>query len=375
MSARQESGYIIAALCLLGAAICAQGGYVTTATHEGRVHAMMRRANREDGREQSSESGDMNMPDEMVKQLKDRALEYRKALQSRQAEPLKVAAEQEKQFIEGMWNDTKSVPIVSVQKMEGSHYRMKGVPGRIVLNLIAKNADTKSRLEHLLIWLQRQMDKHADKVVILSDGYSLLNGGCQDDDLHDRYQRMVADADGPNRGDGPRVVMGAEFGAAGLNPDFVKAFAGWRKQILQQQKNRSEKLYESLASCKGDSSCKAPPRYAYPDLGFIMGPVKDLQRVLRGIQIAYHEKFQPDMNEQLATIDYMIQNPREVALDYGSKLVLSLNDFREPKDVLLIKAGLVTNSVMDDAQCFVHGAGDKYNFAMELSAMLRGEQK
>lgn len=357
------------ALFLICSALFVQGGYVVTPDSDVAGHALMRRETIEDMKghaadadfADSSSTGDEGQPHLKTEQKKllERDIERHKMRRVQQQQALQKAFDEEHKYIAAVWNDTLSVPVVAVQKMEGSHFRMKGVSGRMVLNL-AREKDVKSRLQHYVTWLQVQLPKHSDHLVLLSDGYSLLNGGCSDEEVHKRFNSLV-DVEGT----GPKVVMGAEMGPPTLSPEFGKLYEAQRKRVLQHDR-LEEGLYVNVTECT--FACK----YEYPDFGFIMGKVKDVHKVITGVHQASSTRFamQSGQAEQQAVMDYMMQNPQAVALDYGSKLVLSVHSMEHGK-VVAIKHGVVRNKLKNETQCFVHGAGDKYEWASGFASTLR----
>jgi hypothetical protein len=182
-----------------------------------------------------------------------------------------------------------------------------------------------------------------EQLVILVDNSDMAFGGCTYDDLLDRYDKISSLVNVP-------VIAGAD------NKLFPAT--DWPYHTFEERRGRIMRAFGMTAGkfCKY-TDC---PKYSYrfANSGFLAGPPKDLQHLLRCmLKNGFGDFGKTGYDDQQGLHACMFSNPDLVALDYTGTLSQQLIFFDD--EVLYKSEGKVHNRVAGGVvQCFVHGNGD-----------------
>jgi len=182
-----------------------------------------------------------------------------------------------------------------------------------------------------------------EQLVVLVDNSDMAFGGCTYDDLLDRYDKISSLVNVP-------VIAGAD------NKLFPTT--DWPYHTFEERRGRIMRAFGMTAGkfCKY-TEC---PKYSYrfANSGFLAGPPKDLQHLLRCmLKNGWGDFGKTGYDDQQGLHACMFSNPDLVALDYTGTLSQQLIFFDD--EVLYRSEGKVHNRVAGGVvQCFVHGNGD-----------------
>jgi len=216
-------------------------------------------------------------------------------------------------------------------------------------------------------FFEQEARNDPDEIVVLADTADVLAGGCNGNELLQRYRTVVA-AHGPN---GPKVIFGAQFRVfphETLRFNVYPKLASRREKVLAALGlNRTAFLpYLRESRCQQDhyDLCRWPRAYDKINAGFVMGPVGELERVFKGAlalpkdkthAISMANRKDVVFNDQLAFAVYMSEHPDQVGLDYGGLLSAQLV---YSENMIHVENGAVKSRVHGNTQCFVHGNGN-----------------
>jgi len=269
-----------------------------------------------------------------------------------------------------------NISVVTVETRAGNPMKLPGrVSGNSSDNMVAnvgagepwKFYRTKNGL--MLKWIQDAVQKDPDAIAIMIDGGDMIYGGCDETFIRDKYKRILkASGGGPNM----TLVMAAE--TACFPSDM-----GWRfreSDFWEQRRSAVDSQVENLKDdwvqpwtpCgdKKIAPCDAMASrgFRYPNWGFIMGPVKDLEPLF---QFVYNNGGKKGELDQLRAQWWMLSNPGRITLDYTGSLVLSTHqmsygrpDSKAPIEIVKDKKGqpIIRNKILGQPCCFAHGNGD-----------------
>ncbi|CAK0801237.1 unnamed protein product, partial [Prorocentrum cordatum] len=228
-----------------------------------------------------------------------------------------------------------SISIVTVETRAGDPMRL---PGRNsgnnsdaeVENLGAGQPWNYYRTKNglMLEWLSKAVEKDPDAMAIMIDGGDMVFGGCDESFLMSKYQKILsASGGGPNM----KMVMGAETACFPFhNAKFFRDNSTWegrRSAVNRQVENLADDWVLPWSPC-GDTKiapCDPEPQraYRYPNWGFVMGPVKDLQPLF---EFVYNQGSNQVLDQALAQW-WMVTHPDRITLDYAGSMVLSLHQW------------------------------------------------
>ncbi|CAK0801234.1 unnamed protein product, partial [Prorocentrum cordatum] len=230
---------------------------------------------------------------------------------------------------------TCGISIVTVETRAGDPMRL---PGRNsgnnsdaeVENLGAGQPWNYYRTKNglMLEWLSKAVEKDPDAMAIMIDGGDMVFGGCDESFLMSKYQKILsASGGGPNM----KMVMGAETACFPFhNAKFFRDNSTWegrRSAVNRQVENLADDWVLPWSPC-GDTKiapCDPEPQraYRYPNWGFVMGPVKDLQPLF---EFVYNQGSNQVLDQALAQW-WMVTHPDRITLDYAGSMVLSLHQW------------------------------------------------
>lgn len=240
-------------------------------------------------------------------------------------------------------------------------YPVPGIPGAQFWNLGAghewRGFVTKVRLYH--DHAARIAAVNPEELLIYADGGDVAYGGCSHDELTERY-RHLANASG-----GAEVICGADSAIwpmhTSWHPSGPEIKDPWR---YERFRNRMVSVLEGLGITGINRNpympymWRGPPRYV--NSGFVMGPARALLRVLDCmLRFGFEGN---SFDDQLALAECMFRFPRDIAIDYGGGLVLTLQGFN--KDVAFGHRGAIVNRVTCSPQCFIHFNAFNHTVAM-----------
>jgi len=255
------------------------------------------------------------------------------------------------------------VHVVTVEtRNDNVSFPVPGILGAQFLNLGAghewRGFLTKVRLYH--DHAARVAAANPEQVLIYADGGDVAYGGCSHEELLARY-RHLAKASG-----GAEVICGADSAIwpkhTSWHPKGPEIKDPWRYQHF---KKRMVSVLEGLGiiGLKDNPYMpymwRGPPRYV--NSGFVMGPARALLRVLDCMLQFGGEGHAFD--DQLALAECMFRFPRDIAIDYGGSLVLTLQGFNE--DVAFGHQGAIVNRVTCSRQCFIHFNAFNHTLALQ----------
>eukprot|EP00929_Paragymnodinium_shiwhaense_P027753 TRINITY_DN16214_c0_g1_i4.p1 TRINITY_DN16214_c0_g1~~TRINITY_DN16214_c0_g1_i4.p1 ORF type:complete len:428 (-),score=26.98 TRINITY_DN16214_c0_g1_i4:96-1379(-) len=190
----------------------------------------------------------------------------------------------------------------------------------------------KSKTVMMHRWLQAQPNK---KQVVMFSETDVISGGCSTDELRRRYETVKAASGGAT------LVIGAAFGAY-PKKQGERLFKESREREIQQLRYFDLSPDWSAKHLRDRKRlCLDSGTYSCLSYGFVMGPVGQMEQMVkfvldntkwlsREMELDPREKFKvwtEDNVDQFAAMEYMLQHPGEVTLDYAGRLFLSLNHF------------------------------------------------
>lgn len=215
------------------------------------------------------------------------------------------------------------------------------------------------KVQLLSKWLQTQP---ASKLIAFVDG-DVFWGGCSLKDFVGAYNDIV-------RQTGAKIVFGAELGCIDQDctkvPD-VPQYARWRTRDWAQYTKCPATWDEECAKQKSCHACSNPPAPMFLNPGFIMGPAGYLFKMTLVAQSRFNQWASASDGDQGVFAEYWLQNPRDVTLDYETKLVMSLSYMAPNVTDVDTSTGAIINKARNQAQCFVHGNGPAKAFAKKIA--------
>lgn len=182
-----------------------------------------------------------------------------------------------------------------------------------------------------------------EQLVVLVDNSDMAFGGCTYEDLLRRYDRISSLVKVP-------VIAGAD------NKLFPTT--DWPYHTLDERRKKIMKAFDMA----GDEFCEYADcdqfSYKYANSGFLMGPPKDLEKLLSCmLENGWGDFGKTGYDDQQGLHACLFNDPNLVALDYTGTLSQQLIFFDD--NVLYKKDHKVYNKVAGGVpQCFVHGNGD-----------------
>jgi hypothetical protein len=282
-----------------------------------------------------------------------------------------------------------SISVVTVETRAGDPMRL---PGRNsgnnsdakVRNLGAGQPWNYYRTKNglMLKWLSEAIEKDPDAMAIMIDGGDMVFGGCDESFLMSKYQKILSASGG---GPSMRMVMGAETACFPFhNAKFFRDNSTWearRSAVNREVENLADDWVLPWSPC-GDTKiapCDPKPEraYRYPNWGFVMGPVKDLQPLF---EFVYNQGSNQVMDQALAQW-WMVTHSDRITLDYAGSMVLSLHQMAygraDSQAPLEVKRGkwmakekggpFILNRITNQPCCFAHGNGDGVAFINRIA--------
>jgi len=271
-----------------------------------------------------------------------------------------------------------NISVVTVETRASNPMRLPGrIPGG---NAMVTNAGagapwqfyrTKNGL--MLKWIEEKMKKDPDAMAIMIDGGDMILGGCDEAFVWDKYRKIMQASGGPDM----TLVMSAETACFPHEMDWhFRDNSTWetrRSAVNSQVENLADDWVLPWTPCRDwkQAPCDPEPKraYRYPNWGFVMGPVKDLQPLFKFVYNdgGHPKKGKGDTIDQMRAQWYMLWHANKITLDYTGSLVLSMHnmvwgrpDSEAPIELLKDEKGKpwIRNKIINQPCCFAHGNGD-----------------
>lgn len=221
---------------------------------------------------------------------------------------------------------------------------MQGVPGRNFVNY-AVGKQWHGMLTKTEAWLQGVKERAAanpDGLIILVDT-DIINGGCSDAVLRDRYERIVRVSGGA-----PIVVGGDLF----QWPDIPGFFERFQDPAMRARRNAV--LTEFGMTGQELDAWRLPnmASYFFVNSGFVMGPAWLLVKAIECSRVFGWLQQEHYFNDQGGMQQCASRHPNLITIDYTGSIVLATNGFK-PGFLTVTQAGIY-NTLLGGPQCFVH---------------------
>jgi len=222
-------------------------------------------------------------------------------------------------------------------------FPMHGVPGRNFVNY-AVGKQWQGMLTKTKALLQGAKERAAtspDGLIILMDT-DVINGGCSDAVLRDRYERIVRVSGGAP------VLVGADPYQWPDIPGFLGRF-----QDTAMQARRNAILAEFGMNSRDLDAWQLPNAvsYSFVNSGFIMGPAWLVVKVIE-CSLAFGWMQENYFNDQGGMQQCASRHPNIITIDYTGTIVLDTNGLK-PGFLRVTPAG-IQNTLLGGPQCFVH---------------------
>jgi len=192
----------------------------------------------------------------------------------------------------------------------------------------------KSKVKMLQRYLaQRLREGDRDELVAFVDGSDVIWGGCDPGYFQHAYEEIVERS-------GARVVFSAELACGeqdcnkvSLVPDWAVDLAGgrdlndgfWRQYVDGCKATWTDECSDRR-DCGGLAACADPPTVRFLNSGFVIGPVKDLAKLMDW-SLENYDKFSVWGDQSVFAV-YWLNNTKDVTLDYTGALAASISDMR-----------------------------------------------
>mmetsp|Transcript_5542 Transcript_5542/g.15553 ORF Transcript_5542/g.15553 Transcript_5542/m.15553 type:complete len:355 (+) Transcript_5542:57-1121(+) len=244
-----------------------------------------------------------------------------------------------------------AIPLITVEtRLANTTLPMTGVVGRVRKNVGVglQWHGFLTKATALLAAAQNMSTADPERIIILFDR-DIMDGGCSDRDLLDRYNRIV------QASDGAPVVVGADVHQYPAFPAAQERFMG---TFWQQRRRRVMAEFGMNLHVFDQHEVKENWRltsYSFVNSGFIMGPAGKVAVVMQCIvELGRVDKYYDD---QFGLTKCAARNPQLITLDYTSGLVLTA--FYMKPDIVGITPTGIQNRVFGGMQCFVHLNGNR----------------
>jgi len=199
------------------------------------------------------------------------------------------------------------------------------------------------------------------RIAIMTDS-DILDGGCTDRDLVDRYRKLV------NASGGAPVVVSGDVNQYPAIPSgkekFNTTFGGQRAKVMRA-------FGLSADAMDAYKEPKKATTYGFVNSGFVMGPIVELEEILRCVLemgldrdcLAHPECPRTQkgngkeccFDDQLGWTRCSLMHPDKVTIDFPGALVISTFAL---KVMVRIEQGRLVSDITNGTQCFVHSNGD-----------------
>jgi hypothetical protein len=198
-------------------------------------------------------------------------------------------------------------------------------------------------------FVRKQMHEHGpDQLLALIDGADMIFGGCEPQDLVQRYWQVR------NLSKGVSVVAGAEN--CNWPPTIGDTGRYWnirnRRLHMLKEQNLGQDPYANWYRGPKHAYCNG---YFHANSGFLMGPAVDLLEVLRCMAGFGRGKTDLDdtlYDDQRGLVECLFRHPDKITLDYAGSIVLDMFGFNS--DILWQNGTRLINKVTNTTQCFIH---------------------
>jgi len=225
--------------------------------------------------------------------------------------------------------------------------------------------------EWLEYWADRGIGGSERLAIIHSSGDVLYGGGCDENTIVYKYNRIVNASGGSQK-----IVMAAELSPwpADLGWSYNMSSSSWvegrRTDVLSDVSVPAD--WESTyADCTDPSvgPCNSVPKYMYANSGFIMGTIDSLIDMIAELGTTYTGWDNRWFNE------YYLKNPATVTLDYAGDLSMSLHNMKLgslPLEVSVNSTGKnIQSKLTSGSICFLHGNGNSFTALQGVARELK----
>lgn len=240
---------------------------------------------------------------------------------------------------------------------------MPGSTWRTILNFGVGQAwegfRTKPRLYLAALQGLAKTDPH--RIAIMTDT-DMLDGGCTDHELMDRYRKIV------DASDGASVIVSGDINQYPSIPNgiakFNETFGDRRAKVM-----RAFGLHADAVDAYKEP--KKATTYEFVNSGFLMGPIGELAEITRCmLDMGLDEKClaHPScpreqkgsgeeccFDDQLGLTRCALRHPDKVTIDFPGSIVLSTFAM---KVMFRVELGRIVNRITKSTQCFVHANGE-----------------
>mmetsp|Transcript_21169 Transcript_21169/g.66985 ORF Transcript_21169/g.66985 Transcript_21169/m.66985 type:complete len:507 (-) Transcript_21169:67-1587(-) len=193
----------------------------------------------------------------------------------------------------------------------------------------------KSKVRLLQKYLSKRMDEGADdELVAFVDGSDVIWGGCDPGYFQHAYEQIVEKS-------GATIVFSAELACGEQDCNKVPEVPQWAVELAGEGRALDGDFWKEYVDgcratwtdecsakrdCGGLAACADPPTVRFLNSGFVMGPVKDLAKLMDWSLENYDEM--SVWGDQSVFASYWLENQEAVTLDYTGALAASISDLR-----------------------------------------------
>jgi len=196
-----------------------------------------------------------------------------------------------------------------------------------------------------LALVERIMATNPQQLVVLFNGIDLVSGRCNASELVARYEAVVASSNGA------AVVFGAEYHCFSCDDGITERYVKLKDRRINESLRKmglTPSMYRRHLACSNEtelfnftdplvqeiarSKCFNPPKLRFLNGGFVIGPAKNLQPILKYacdnlLQLQLQDAGHGDRSELRFFHTYLLDHPVEVTLDHAGLLALTCPAF------------------------------------------------
>jgi hypothetical protein len=240
-------------------------------------------------------------------------------------------------------------------------WQLHGVGGRMIGNTCVgvEWHGFRTKVEEYLKLATRLVEEGSQELLIVCDGTDMFFGGCSDEDMYLRYDKVSLATGAP-------VIAGAE------NFQYPQAVFPYETMDSRRQD------VMSLFDMGPGSYDMDGHNYRHANSGWMIGPPDKLKEVLEcmlemgnGNFAGTPNKGDPSYDDQHGLHACMFAHPDLIALDYSGLLVTNMAGFPWNGDNTILRKvdGVVKNAAGPEwlTQCFIHLNGGSWDWVKVLS--------
>jgi len=225
--------------------------------------------------------------------------------------------------------------------------------------------------EWLEYWADRGIGGSERLAIIHSSGDVLYGGGCDENTIVYKYNRIVNASGGSQK-----IVMAAELSPwpADLGWSYNMTSSSWvegRRADVLSDLSVPDDWESTYANCTDPSlgPCNSSPKYMYANSGFMMGTIDALIDMIADLGTTYSGWDNRWFNE------YYLKNPATVTLDYAGDLSMSLHNMNLGSLPLEVNTTITGKNIQSKLTnrtiCFLHGNGNSFATLQGLAGEMK----